>query len=485
MTIHNILRKTQKIKLLVAGDFFLDHYYYGNIKRISPEAPIPVLSVETEMNTPGGAGNVVSNLCRLGCDTIVLGIIGADHNGDILIEKLNSLGADTSNMKQIISCKTIVKARVIAGENHQIVRLDFNESESNVCTDLNIHRMENIFKQCDAAILSDYGKGFCQTEITKAFIEMCKRNHVPVFVDPKGTAWDKYRGADWITPNFTEFLKMIGKQIHNNDEDVAANIALISKQFGINNVLVTRSDQGMTLYRDGCISHIRAKTREVYDVSGAGDTVVAVLSAMIGAGADTMESVKTANMAAGIVVGKKGTATVSLTELESELRLTHLDQISAKIMDWDTLFSVVAHWRAEGKSIAVTNGCFDVFHKGHALSIQIAAGFCDKLIVAINTDETVRRLKGPERPINGEKDRAYVLAALEYVDAVVIFSQDTPEELLSHILPDVLVKGREYTIDQVPGRQYAKRVEFTDYIEGYSTTSIVSKIMEVNDGARL
>jgi D-beta-D-heptose 7-phosphate kinase/D-beta-D-heptose 1-phosphate adenosyltransferase len=295
-------------------------------------------------------------------------------------------------------------------------------------------------------------------------------------VDPKGKDWDKYSGATWITPNFDEFSAIIGKTIHNRDSDIEDNISFVAKTFGIENVLVTRSEQGMSLYNGASVFHIPAHAKEVYDVSGAGDTVVAVLAAMLGIGIEPLEACKIANIAAGIVVRKAGTATVSRLELETVFRRKVLDPISSKIMDWDTLFALVGLWKKNGDTVAVANGCFDIFHRGHASLIHSASKLCTHLIVAINADATVQKLKGADRPINKEYDRAYILASLEGVDAVVVFSEDTPEKLLSFIKPDILVKGAEYTLEQVPGRQYAKKVELLDYIAGYSTTSIEKKV---------
>ena len=469
----------KKPTVLIAGDFFLDHYYYGKANRISPEAPVPVLNITSEKDIPGGAANVVNNLCAVGCSAIPIGIVGKDTNGDALLCQLEQQGANVSFMKQSESYNTIVKARVVAGNNHQIVRLDFHEEKPFPYIEIGESEMEKAVKQSVIAILSDYNKGFTNPILTQKLITICKKNQVPIIIDPKGIDWDKYRGADFITPNFNEFSAILNKQINNTNMDIEDNIAYVSNKFAVPTILVTRSEKGMTLFHEGKVYHIKVKTREVFDVSGAGDTAIAVLAMMLANKSSVIDAVESANIAAGIVVGKIGTATTTKTELESELRRTRYDQITAKIMDWDTLFTSVTQWKSEGKSIAVTNGCFDIFHRGHASSIQSASQFCDKLIVAINTDETVRKLKGAERPINKENDRAYVLAALECVDAVVIFPQDTPEELLSHIQPDVLAKGGEYNIEQVPGRQYAKRVELVNYVDGYSTTAIVNKSKEV------
>ncbi|MDR1530657.1 MAG: bifunctional heptose 7-phosphate kinase/heptose 1-phosphate adenyltransferase [Clostridiales bacterium] len=469
------INNLNQVRILVAGDFFLDHYYYGKVKRVSPEAPVPVLNVTCENNIPGGAANVVNNLCALGCNAVAFGIVGLDSNGRMLAEKLNKAGADIEHLQLTNKYQTIVKSRVIGDRNHQFVRLDFNENGDfpNI-SDL-LDKLPGVLKNCDAAVLSDYGKGYTLHGTAEIFVEACRSQGIPIIVDPKGTDWSKYRGASWITPNFTEFAAAAALNVSDTDDGIAQNISKIAERFDIENVLVTRSERGMTLYHQGVVTHYRAKAREVADVSGAGDTVAAVLAAMLGSGAAAEAAVDISNIAAGIVVGKRGTAAVTRMELFSGLRALRLDRVSAKIMDWETLFTVVKQWKENGKTIAVANGCFDIFHRGHASLVQTAAGFCDKLIVAINSDAMVRKLKGAGRPVNNEDDRAYVLASLEYVDAVVIFPQETPEELLSRVLPDVLVKGGEYTLEQVPGRQYAKRVELVEYINGYSTTAIVNR----------
>jgi D-beta-D-heptose 7-phosphate kinase/D-beta-D-heptose 1-phosphate adenosyltransferase len=473
----NVLQNRENVKVLVAGDFMLDHYYYGQAGRISPEAPVPVVNITSEKDVPGGAANVVHNLCSLGCRVSALGIIGEDASGGVLAGKIKSAGADITFLRQTKGYATLVKSRVIGGRNHQLVRLDFNEGGDFPDIGGLLDEFEGAIENFDIAILSDYGKGFCGAETTKRFISLCRSLKIPVIVDPKGAAWSKYRGADYITPNFSEFAAVVSGEILNTDAGISAHIAEIAREYGIANVLVTRSELGMTLYegKSGHISHYRAKVREVADVSGAGDTVVAALAAMLGGGAGLREAVDIANIAAGIAVGKSGAAVVTPAELAAALQASRQERVSAKILDWDQLFEKVAQWKQRGKTIAVANGCFDLLHRGHVSLLQAAAGFADKLIVAINSDDTVRRLKGPDRPINNEYDRAYVLAALQYVDAVVIFPQDTPEELLSHILPEVLVKGGEYTLEQVPGRQYAKRVELVEYLGGYSTTAMVNR----------
>ncbi|GHV29293.1 bifunctional protein HldE [Synergistales bacterium] len=464
------------MKVFVFGDLFLDRYYSGEVTRVSPEAPVPVLNVTSERNVPGGAGNVAANLRSLGCEVTLCGAIGSDRFGEALTDELRKIEIDAEFLIRD-DIRTIVKIRAV-GNHRQIARLDFFEGQTyneKVYYELTV-KFEDLLKDCAVAVISDYNKGMCRADVCQALISLCNLKNIPLIVDPKGDDWEKYVGADWVTPNFGELQVIAGKGLGNDDESVFKYAKKISDKYNIRNVLVTRSEKGMTLYSQSQINHIPTVAKEVFDVSGAGDTVVAALAAFLANGADNLTAVKAANAAAGVVVAKEGTAAVTRAELNAALRSEYIGRVSAKIFDWDTIIETVKLWRADGKTIAVTNGCFDIFHKGHACLIQGAAKFCDKLIVAVNSDASVRRLKGCDRPINHEQDRAYVLASLECVDAVVIFSEDTPEDLLSHIRPDALVKGGDYLVEQIAGRKYAGRVELVELVDGYSTTNIIGKM---------
>jgi D-beta-D-heptose 7-phosphate kinase/D-beta-D-heptose 1-phosphate adenosyltransferase len=480
---------TKALKIAVYGDLMLDRYYYGNVQRVSPEAPVPVVNVVKESSVPGGAANVINNLLKLGCKVVPFGLIGDDLYGGELIHqlKLNSVD-NTMNVDGIIvglNCKTIVKERVI-GNSQQVVRLDFNDKIEYSLTDEQ-NLKEAIAKSidgCNMFIISDYNKGACTENMCKFIIKLCKDKNILVIVDPKGDNWVKYQGASVITPNMSELSQMIGKKVENLDEDIENAARKIHNKTGIDNLLITRSEKGMTLINEKSFIHMKAEAKEVFDVSGAGDTVVAALAVFLASGQAIKTAVKYANIAAGIVVSKRGTATVTLDEIKNMELLEGITSIQSKVMTWEDLFKQVKKWKQSGESVAVTNGCFDIIHKGHVSCIYQASTFCDRLIVAINTDESIKKLKGELRPINSENDRAFVLASLGCVDAVVIFGEDTPEELLSHILPDVLVKGGEYTIEQVPGRQFAKRVELVNYINGYSTTNIINKSNSYKKGEK-
>lgn len=462
--------------ICVIGDLLFDKYYIGSVNRISPEAPIPVVNIESQMSMPGGAANVTANLLELKQKVRVCGIVGADASGSTLIGTLQDMGADVSGILTTQSIKTIEKVRVV-GNNHQIVRMDFNEGQ-NVPEELAAalaEKLPNVLDGCTVAIISDYGKGVCSPEICRTLIALCKERAISVIVDPKGDNWEKYRGAEWITPNVEELRAVTSFSVKNTDDEIIKAATDIRARFGIGNILVTRSEKGMTVCGLEAPVHIPAKVREVFDVSGAGDTVVAAFADALARGEDAVCAAHYANIAAGIVVGKKGTSIITRAEVDDAKRQETMGDMESKIMDWDTLKNIVDAWRKNGYTVCATNGCFDVFHKGHASLMQAASEFCDKLVVAVNSDASVERLKGSGRPINAQQDRACVLASLKYVDAVVIFEQDTPEELLALIRPDVLVKGGEYSLEQIPGRQYSGRVELVEYIDGYSTTSIVNK----------
>jgi len=474
------LDKISETNIAVVGDYFLDYYYHGKITRISPEAPIPVMNVLSEKVVPGGAANVVNNLCRLGASVHAFGIVGDDTNGNLLTDLLHESGADAGGIFHAPNYHTIVKTRIIGDRNHQVVRLDFNEDQKQFAPNQQnvLNEIEKKIAIFNAVIISDYGKGFCSHPNVSYILELCKKLNIITLIDPKGSDWEKYKNASWITPNFNEFSDMLSSKIKNIDTDIAHQAPFIAQKYNIENLLITRAEQGMSLYNSTSVTHFRAKAQEVYDVSGAGDTVVATLGAMLASKINPTNAVEIANIAAGIVVGKAGTATASLQEIMAEMKTTKSDSIHKKIVSWPALFELLKNWRDSQQTIAITNGCFDIFHRGHASLLLGASQYCDKLIVAINADESIKHIKGEGRPINNEYDRAYVIASLEYVDAVVIFPQDTPDELFSHVLPDVLVKGGEYTMEQVVARKYAKRVELVAYIDGYSTTNIINRSKE-------
>ncbi|MCS7233100.1 MAG: bifunctional D-glycero-beta-D-manno-heptose-7-phosphate kinase/D-glycero-beta-D-manno-heptose 1-phosphate adenylyltransferase HldE [Synergistetes bacterium] len=466
-------------KILVIGDVMLDRYYYGEVNRISPEAPVPVVRVCEEKVSPGGAGNVAVNLVNLGCKVFLAGALGEDSSGELLKKALLDKGIDVSGLI-LRSCPTITKVRILGGRQ-QVVRVDFEEvsplkrAEEEIVLDWFLEEIRD--SKC--VVISDYGKGFCTTSLCRFVIEESKRFGIPVIVDPKGPDWKKYEGAFIVTPNVKELGEVYGKGVPNVDKDIEKAGFEVLYKYKLENLLVTRSEKGMTLFESGNIHHIPTKAREVFDVSGAGDTVVATLAACIATGRDLVDSARLSNIAAGVVVGKIGTAPITLSELEEALRNSSFKlSIESKIKSFDETIELVRRWKRDGFKIVFTNGCFDLLHVGHIYSLEEAKKRGDKLIVGLNSDSSVRRLKGEGRPLVPQEDRARMLAALEFVDCVVIFDEDTPEKLISLIRPDVLVKGGDYKVEEVVGREYAREVHIVPLFKGYSTTSLVRKILE-------
>lgn len=473
----NILNSYKSVDILVVGDLILDYYNYGTVSRVSPEAPVPVIKIHEEEYRLGGAANVAKNLTALGCIPHICGVLGEDSYGQILLDLLEECGGNSKLTIISKKYKTMVKTRVI-GNKQQVARLDFNEDSRPSEEDIEAikNKIDVALKYCKAVIISDYAKGVCTDSICEYAILSANSKNIPIIVDPKGTNWDKYKNADYITPNFSEYSAIVEEKISNSNLDIERTANEFLRKYQIRNLLLTRSENGLSLVQEKSVKHFEAKAKEVFDVSGAGDTVDSVFTYFLATGNKPEDCAEMANIAGGIVVGKAGTATVSLKELEDIIKEKDNNPITSKIYSIDTLIEVVDNWKKSGETIVVTNGCFDVFHKGHVSSIYDASRFGKYLIVAINSDNSVKRLKGPQRPINLENDRAYVIASLGCVDAVVIFDEDTPETLLSRIKPDVLVKGGQYEVDQIAGRQYAKRVELVNFIEGYSSTNLIGKM---------
>lgn len=478
------------MKKFVLGDCLLDRYYYGKVSRVSPEAPIPVVNISEIKHTLGGAANVAANIIDMGNEVVLCGFIGSDDDGALFNSSVQEIGIESALITS--TEKTIVKARVV-GNNQQITRLDFYDTPT--YDEADYEALKQVIQKsvflCDAAIISDYNKGVCRTDVCHLLIQLCNERGIPVIVDPKGLNWDKYCKADIIKPNLSEFYDICtvlpkaghngGISFSNTDECIEKYISKISERYLINSVVVTRSEKGMSLYTDGIIRHFATEAKSVFDVSGAGDTAVATIACELAKGSDIETAIKIANIASGIAVGKVGTSTVTSEELDTAISSLEIDRNISKIYNSKSLTETILKQRNSGKSIVFTNGCFDLFHRGHAVLIQKAASFGDFLIVAINSDESVKRLKGKERPLNKDEDRAYVIAALEDVDAVTIFEEDTPEKLLKVIKPDVIVKGGDYTEETVVGREYADRVEIVQLVDGYSTTKIIQKRNGVDD----
>lgn len=473
------------VRVLVVGDVMLDHYVAGRVRRISPEAPVPVLSVEKEWHVPGGAANVARNLARLGAEVALLGLTGRDAAADQLRAALAREGiADT--LVPSASRATIRKTRVLA-QGQQLLRLDEERPDpADAAEAAALAGMaERLLDGCAAVVLSDYAKGVLLaapdgTCVSRAVLAAARQRGLPVLVDPKGGDWQRYAGAQCVTPNAGEFAAIAGLDAEA-PLDHARRAALadaLRARYGFAHVLVTRGPKGMALFSaDAPPQYCRAAVREVADVSGAGDTVIALLAACVGKGLSWPEAMRVANAGAGVAVGKMGTAPVTLAELNTALRE---DADNPKLYSLPALLDKVEDWRRKNQSVVFTNGCFDLLHPGHVSLIRQSAAQGDHLVVGLNSDASVRRLKGPERPIQNEQARALLLAALSGVDAVVLFDEDTPFSLIAAIRPDVLVKGSDYTLDKVVGadvvRGYGGRVFLADLVSGHSTTGIVRKI---------
>jgi len=461
-----------KGRVIVIGDVILDKYYIGSVKRISPEAPVPVVNVKTEKETLGGAGNLCNNIYYLGGKSFLFSVIGKDRNGEAIKEHIKRLDIDNYLIEENVP--TITKIRVI-GEHQHIVRIDIEEIK-NISDETEkkiINKLNSILKSSDIITISDYGKGVCTPSLTKKIIEIASKKDVPVVIDPKGYDWEKYRGAYLITPNLKETSDVLGYEVENTDEEVQKAGIEIMNKYNIQKLVITRSEKGMTFF-DGIreIYHIPTEAKEVFDVSGAGDTVVAVISLGLANQIPLIDNVMLANKAAGVVVGKIGTAPITLTELENAF-YSEKKKIFHKAKE---IIPKIEILKREEKRIVFTNGCFDIIHRGHITYLQKAKALGDVLIVGLNSDESVRKLKGEDRPINNQEDRALMLSSLEFIDYVVIFDEETPYKLIKEIKPDILVKGGDYKIEDIIGREFAKETVVFPFVEGYSTTSIISRI---------
>ncbi|MFA5461750.1 MAG: D-glycero-beta-D-manno-heptose-7-phosphate kinase, partial [Sulfurimonas sp.] len=461
--------------ILVIGDLMIDHYLWGSCERISPEAPVQVVDIAKETTVLGGAGNVVSNLVTLGARVSVCSVIGNDDNGVELISLLKEIDVDVSNIVIQDGRKTSKKSRVIAA-SQQILRYDKESKEeiSKFSTDTLLNSLISTVCNYDAVILSDYGKGVLTKEFCKEVISICNKKSVKVLVDPKGSDYSKYSGAYLLTPNKKEAIQATKIDIKDK-ESLREALLKMKKDANLTISLITLSEDGIATYDDE-MKLFPTVAKEVFDVTGAGDTVIASIAFAISAGKSIEESAKFANLAAGVVVGKIGSATVTLGEIEEYEATLHKSTSDAHIKSFEEIQTVVKRYKESGKKVVFTNGCFDILHVGHVKYLQIAKSFGDVLIVGLNSDASVSRLKGPSRPVNIAEDRAYLLAALEAVDFVVPFEEDTPYELIKMIKPDTLVKGGDYEGKSVIGTEFAHELKLVDFVDGKSTTKTIQKI---------
>lgn len=473
-----VLLGLKDVRIAVLGDLILDRYLFGDVERISPEAPVPIVKVHGQQLVPGGAGNVIWNILGLGAQGVPFGLVGDDPEGNSLLDIFRGRGISDAGVHVSQGRKTSHKIRVVSGRQ-QMIRLD-SETGHAASREESAGMIGYLLGQLSCfsvVILSDYGKGVCSFDNCRGIIEASLDGGATVIVDPKGPDWGKYRGASWVTPNLKELAEAAGSsQIGNNDEEVTAVGKGVREMYHIPNLLVTRSEAGMTLISEDGVLHVRSEAREVFDVSGAGDTVVAALSVFIGAGLPVERSVRLANTAAGVVVGKAGTQPVRASELVEAISGYSHCSAMGKILSRDEAARLVESWKHDGLRVVATNGCFDILHPGHVAYLERSAELGDRLIVAVNSDDSVRSLKGPGRPVNNQQARSAVLAGLSSVDAVCVFEEETPREIYRLVGPDVITKGGDYMPEEVVGGEFAGQVVIVPLMEGFSTSGIISSM---------
>lgn len=464
---------------LVIGDVMLDRYLMGEVNRISPEAPVPVVLIKSEQQRAGGAANVAANLALLGVTTHMIGLIGNDHEGQRLLAAMSEYGINTHAMITTPSRPTIAKTRILGG-HQQMMRLDqevtgaLSENEAAQV----MQAIQTALQQHPALIiLSDYAKGLLTEQVCQQVIAYGRQHNIPVLVDPKGRNYDKYRGATALTPNKKETAEACDTQ--SNDTELIEKAIALKASLSLDFLAVTRGEEGITLITDQT-NHLSATAKQVFDVSGAGDTVIATLAAGLMHGLSSLDSLALANHAAGVVVGKVGTVPITKADLLDAIATAQGSQQAHKISELPDLLQKVANWKQQGQKIVFTNGCFDLLHAGHVTYLEGAKKRGDRLILGLNTDRSVSALKGPTRPVVNEKDRARVLAALESVDAVILFDEDTPLDLINAIQPNIIAKGSDYTADQVVGGKevlsWGGEIALIDLVEGRSTTNLIKKM---------
>lgn len=474
------LHEVNKCKVLIYGDFMVDKYIMGNVKRISPEAPVPILEVTKKNSKLGGAGNVVNNIIALGAATRVLGCVGADADGDWVIKRLNKRMADTTYMRQDEEVMTIVKTRVVS-RNQQYLRLDeekirdIPESyaeyiESNI---------EEILNGISVVIISDYGKGAVTKRMARFIIDKANEKDIPIVVDPKGKDYTKYIGATVCTPNTNE-LRIVTGNACDTEEEITESGFKLKEDISLRYLMLTRSEKGISVFDNGQKSDYPALEKDVVDVTGAGDTVVSVVSLGLAVGYNIGECSVLANLAASVVCSKFGAATLSMNELLECIMYSG----EFKNIEPEVAVFIAENLREKGKKVVFTNGCFDLVHAGHISSFNQAKSFGDVLIVAVNSDASVKRIKGDKRPIVSEKNRIAMLCALECVDYVILMEDDNPVRLIEAIKPDITVKGKDWEGKYLPEREvveaYGGEVRFIELEKGLSTTNIINKIIDVN-----
>ncbi|MFW0696872.1 D-glycero-beta-D-manno-heptose-7-phosphate kinase [Aliarcobacter butzleri] len=468
---------SKKPNILVIGDLMIDHYLWGSCDRISPEAPVQVVNVKKESSVLGGAGNVINNLFTLGATVDVISVIGDDNVANELKSLLEKIKISTSNLIVENNRKTSKKSRLIASQQ-QVLRYDM-ESIDDINEESHkkiISNLEKNIKKYSSIILSDYGKGVLTTKLTQDIINIANKNSVKVLVDPKGKDYSKYKGSYTLTPNKKEAQEATNIDIKDENSLINA-LKDLKEKCDLEVSLITLSEQGIAIF-DENLTIKPTVAREVYDVTGAGDTVIASIAFALGNDLNINEAVSFANLAAGVVVGKLGSATTTLDEIYEYESSLHKSNSNSHIKTFEEIEKLVSKLHNLGKKIVFTNGCFDILHVGHVKYLEEARSYGDVLILGLNADRSVKKLKGDSRPINNQDDRAYILASLESVDYVVIFEEETPYELIKLIKPHVLVKGGDYEGKDVVGQDIADELKLVKFVDGKSTTNTIKRIQE-------
>jgi len=474
------IRALKKARVVCVGDVMLDRFVYGDVTRISPEGPIPICRVQKETAMLGGAGNVVRNLVALGASVDFISLVGNDDIARDVDRLLHDLSGVSHTLTMESNRPTTSKVRYVAG-GQQLLRADRETTDPvpDAIADILASKVENALRDAALLVVSDYGKGVITSRLATRLIEIARQKNKPVIVDPKSKDFGRYAGAAIITPNLREMVAAGGVEPMTEDGIVSAARTLLSN-VGIDAMLVTRGAQGMSLVSGDTAHHFKSRAREVFDVSGAGDTAVATLAASIAVGHSYEDAAQLANVAAGIVVGKVGTAVSYAEDILAELNGSFETGERQVVRTIDAAMNRIHKWRDKGEKVGFTNGCFDLLHPGHVSLLSEARGACDKLVVGLNSDWSVKRLKGEERPSQTEQARAAVLSSLETVDLVIIFSEDTPELLIKEIKPDVLVKGADYSIEAVIGadfvQSYGGEIILVEIVPGFSTTATIARM---------
>ena len=467
--------RKKRPNIVVIGDLMIDHYIWGSCERISPEAPVQVVNVNRENSVLGGAGNVINNLLSLGADVSIYSVVGDDANATEMNKMLTEIEPKTLSLVTEEGRRTTKKSRIIAS-NQQVIRYD-DETTLDITQQSEILLLDALEKNIslyEMVILSDYGKGVLTPTLTKNIIDLAKKLNKPILVDPKGRDYSKYKGATLLTPNKKEASLAMQIDICD-DASLDKAIQKLKSDIELEYSIITLSEDGMALLDDE-VKTIPTVAREVYDVTGAGDTVIASLGVALASGLNIEEACDFSNKAAAVVVAKVGSATVTLNEIEEYEHSLNQGKSESKIKNFEEIERIAKRLKEQGRNVIFTNGCFDILHRGHATYLQKAKELGDILILGLNSDESIRRLKGVGRPINSLEDRAFLIGALESIDFVVPFSEDTPYKLIELIKPNILVKGADYRGAEVVGSDIADEVVLIDFVAGKSTTSLIEKI---------